>query len=195
MKYKTILNTSIFDKVFGDTHSDVSLERIDKSLQYFLQSDVPNQTKHKYIHMIGYSITSLEMSENDELIGIIFALKKSFKKDNLIKTKNGIYYLNIGNGILAKFHTRENKENLESDVAFITVRGERYRSSSIFSGYSSSGFILNNGLYIITPDLIFEIYFDASPYLLSFSENQAMVQNIGNSKAIDEEEQKRLDEL
>jgi hypothetical protein len=156
---------------------------------------VPNETKHKYIHMIGYSIAPLEISENDELIGIIFALKKSFKKDNLIKTKNGIYYLNIGNGILAKFHTRQNKENLESDVAFITVRRERYRSSSIFSGYSSSGFILNNGLYIITPDLIFEIYFDASPYLLSFSENQAMVQNIGNSKAIDEEEQKRLDEL
>ena len=57
-----------------------------------------------------------------------------------------------------------------------------FHKTQIFTGYSNSGFLLPKGFYIISNDLIFEMYFDSTPFLISNSNLQTMHQIINDSK-------------
>ncbi|MHC1773840.1 MAG: hypothetical protein AB9834_00365 [Lentimicrobium sp.] len=195
LKNKTIRDTFIFYKALKPNIS-VKFDRMNKSINELLNGKIPSKTLNSYLGTFKYQISPLVFSNNDELVGIIFALKKCFKKENIICTDNDIYFLNVGNGIVCKFHIRENKEKLPSDIALLgSADSPSYNYTNLFSGYSNSGYLLNKGLYLITSDLIFEMYFDASPFLVSNSDIQAIVQNICDSKISADKEQEIIDRL
>lgn len=183
LEYISFQETNIFQNSFL-RNINIPFERFNKSFKKGLSLKISNALINEYKY-------DFVKNNIDDLVPIIFSLKNCFKKENLIKTEAGIYFLNIGNGILAKIYTRENLDNLNDD--FKVLWGDK--RSIIFSGYSNSGYLLDKGAYLITSDLIFEIYFDASPFLISTPINQALAQNISDGNLDADEEKKRLEEL
>jgi hypothetical protein len=174
--------TSIFHNSFVKNIS-VPFDRVIKSFENGISIEITNKSKNDYSIDLDYDI--------DNIVPIVFSLKKCFNRKNIITTENGILYLDMGNGIIAKIYIRENVDNLKPDIK--TLGG--FIKPTIFSGYSHSGYYLNKGIYIITNDLIFEVNFSASPFLIQSSTNQPFAENISNDKLIADEEQKRIEEL
>ena len=192
IEYSNVIKDNfIFNQVFRLSVS-LPFDRINKSINELISNKIQSETINSYLGTDKYQISSIISSNDSYLIGIIFALKKCFKKENLILTDNNIYYLEFGNGIISKILIRENNGKFQNDIAMFTKSNGGFHKTQIFTGYSNSGFLLPNGFYIISNDLIFEMYFDSTPFLISNSNLQTMHQIINDSKI---EEEKREEEM
>lgn len=192
IEYSNVIKDNfIFNQVFRLSVS-LPFDRINKSINELISNKIQSETINSYLGTDKYQISSIISSNDSYLIGIIFALKKCFKKENLILTDNDIYYLEFGNGIISKILIRENNGKFQNDIAMFTKSNGGFHKTQIFTGYSNSGFLLPKGFYIISNDLIFEMYFDSTPFLISNSNLQTMHQIINDSKI---EEEKREEEM
>lgn len=190
------INTSeIFKEAFKEVDK-IQIEKITKSLSSVFYNQLPSKTKNSYVKFRPYNTELTDnVNGNNDVPVIIFALRNSFKEVNILKTTQGILYLNLGNGIFAKMLIRNNKENIENDIALYSSNLNIQNIKYIYGGYSKSGFLLNDGIYIITKELIFEIYFEASAFLTSQSNNFQQMQDIFDSKKINDEEIAELNRI
>jgi len=187
----------------------IEFKKIEKSLLKLLYSPIPDRSlsesikiltkisENRFYVLCPYSEDEYYREHIDDIAAIFMAIRSSFSRKNIVRQKNGIFYLNLQNGIFAKFIIRENKDNLEEDILLIGEKTEldrdwqkwdynTHRTKMIFSGHSSSGFLMNIGLYAITKEIIFEIYFEASAFLLN-SNQYISVQTISDSRKKDNE--------
>ena len=135
----------------------------------------------------------------NSLAPLYFSINKALINNELIKTENGITFLNFGNGIFLKILVRKNIKGISyPHIALIRRNQKLTYTCDIFGGYTSSGFILHNGLYIILKKWIVELYFDANATLLQGDYNYMHHQNLSDTKKkdddYDDEEQRRRDE-
>lgn len=127
-----------------------------------------------------------EVIYTDILAPLFFSLQQSIGQNNHLTSQDGCIYLNIGNGIFAKIIIRENSNKNYPLIALMKYGNNITYTRAIFKGYTSSGFILYYGIYLITKEYVFEIFFDADATMLcnsniqqaqSISDSALMIQN------------------
>ena len=196
------LNKSNLFKESFPINQDIDFDKVKKSLLGVLSTPIPSKTKNSYIKFFRrlYYVTDFltlnQYDSPDDIAAIFLAILSSYNDKNIIRTDSGIIYINFGNGIFAKLLIRKNVDHIVEDILLIgksTLKKSNYtnrpwdydnsiyNNKYIFSGYTDSGFITNVGLYLITKELVFEIYFEASSLLID-NKHIPLFQTISDSK-------------
>jgi hypothetical protein len=96
----------------------------------------------------------------DDIGPIIFSLRKALQRSDKLISESGLIFLNFGNGIYAKILARNNKTKVKPVFCLIQENDTFYREK-----VTSSGLKINKGLYIVSDNFIFEIYFNVHSFL------------------------------
>jgi len=131
----------------------------------------------------------------EDLYPIWNSLKVALITNEISIDINNCFFVSLNNGIYAKIIVRKGKITKKNTVAFKYRNNSFTKDCEIFSGYTNSGFILPNGIYLNYRDLYFEIDFFANSLLLNnFNYNQQIQSISDKAKGDYEEEQRRLEE-
>jgi predicted nucleic acid-binding Zn-ribbon protein len=179
-----LFNESILFNESFTIHQNLDYNRIKETLLTRVSASIPSKTYNNYVEVLrklndDKFLTLNPYQNTDDVAAIFLAISSSFIDKNAIRTETGVIYINFGNGIIAKLIVRENIDNINEDIVLIGEKRKgnnnntrdkwycsTYKDEYIFSGYTDSGFILNVGIYIITKELVFEIFFKASSLLI-----------------------------
>ena len=147
----------------------IDFKIISQELLTFLDAPIPTPKVFNIIYSAGEDfpkdaiVTDSNVETEfpfDDIAPIYFSLKKALHMSKFSIPESGKIFLNYGNGIYAKVLTRKNNNKIEPAFCLIQENDSFYRNNE-----TSPGIKINNGLYIVTDKLIFEIYFNTHAFL------------------------------
>jgi len=205
-----LFDSKIFEESFM-LSQNIDLVQVKKSILKVVNSPIPSQTKNNYTQFfrkVGNQsyLALFPFKNSDAIAAIYFALSLGINHrnhSNILKSESGIIYINLGNGVVARSIIRENTDNINEDIVLLANRVRNnniyhpwtdyiYNHKYIFCGYTESGYILNVGVYIVTKELIFEIYFQASALLINNNQIPMLQINSDSEKIADIDYQDNL---
>ncbi|MDX2303330.1 MAG: hypothetical protein NW226_11045, partial [Microscillaceae bacterium] len=168
----------LFYECFGENYyqSDYEIDKAISNLKSFLENPINKPLTFETIntsnsrmpsedHPKLASITD-QVNNEDLLAPVIFSLSQALGRGEIKQSTGGKLYINLGNGIFCKILVRNKSKTIQEDNLAALMRKNTkeyyFQDVNIFSGYTNAGFLLYQGLYVISETMVFEIYFDAN---------------------------------
>ncbi|MEI8204809.1 MAG: hypothetical protein WCH34_17450 [Bacteroidota bacterium] len=173
-KYDYVSHTDWKEDLINIFNCDITRPYI---FHIFFEKEEKKPKLAQILYEVQISDTEKIQANIDDVFPILFSIKTALENNPIIKSTDKVFYLSLNNVIYVKLQLRKNKTPNDEFVIAFNYKGGITKYTEILSGYTPSGYMLNNGLYINYLDWAIEIEFDANALLMKDFKRSQPIQN------------------